>query len=299
MANRKSASTLGGTGEPTFDLAAPPSALVTLARAGLSGLRTPPATPLIPEWSAQMRNIAPDRSRVRAYSLVCGFDTNGPLPLTYPHVIGGALQLWLMSRPGFPLPMLGLVHLSNRCEQRRAIARDEALDYTVRFAGSRSTDRGLEFDMATVCTDRAGRVVWEGLSTYLRRSGKSAGAKKSAAEPLPRYRNKQSFKAHSGIGRAYARVSGDYNPIHLTALSARLFGFPRAIAHGMWTAAHCLALMQMDGRRTPASLEVRFRKPVLLPANVELRNEAGTKQSKFILAGRDEVLHCDGIVRWL
>ena len=298
MATRKRCAT-AKIEEPTFSLVAPPSGVTTLARAGLSGLRRAPREPVIPTWSAQMRAIAPDKARVRAYSLVCGFNTSGPLPLTFPHVVGGALQLWLMSRPGFPLPMLGLVHLSNRCEQRRAIERDEPLDYMVRFGDSRNTDRGFEFDMITTCTDRSGRVVWEGLSTYLRRSSKSSSGPKKAPEPLPQYRDRQTVIAHAGIGRAYARVSGDYNPIHLSALSARLFGFPRAIAHGMWTAAQCVALMQSSSDRVPAVLEARFRKPILLPAAVELRHETTAKQGKFIVAGRKEELHCEGSVRWL
>jgi acyl dehydratase len=67
------------------------------------------------------------------------------------------------------------------------------------------------------------------------------------------------------IGRRYGAASGDRNPIHLHALTARLFGFPRAIAHGMWTVARCLA-----AHGTPQAVRVRaeFRAPVLLPGTV-------------------------------
>ena len=62
------------------------------------------------------------------------------------------------------------------------------------------------------------------------------------------------------------------NPIHLSPLAARAFGFPRAIAHGMWTAAHALA--SLDGR-LPGALtwDVEFGKPLLLPSTVELRTK--------------------------
>jgi acyl dehydratase len=64
-------------------------------------------------------------------------------------------------------------------------------------------------------------------------------------------------------------VSGDVNPIHLHALTARALGFPRAIAHGMWTAARTLAAL---GASTagPSTSHVWFAKPVLLPSTVEL-----------------------------
>jgi acyl dehydratase len=69
------------------------------------------------------------------------------------------------------------------------------------------------------------------------------------------------------IGRRYAAVSGDRNPIHLHPLTARLFGMPRHIAHGMWAKARCLALL--DPLLPPTfSVDVDFKLPLLLPARV-------------------------------
>jgi acyl dehydratase len=52
------------------------------------------------------------------------------------------------------------------------------------------------------------------------------------------------------------------------ALTAKPLGFPSAIAHGMWTKARCLAAL--DSRLPDAfAVDVRFRKPILLPAKVE------------------------------
>jgi acyl dehydratase len=78
------------------------------------------------------------------------------------------------------------------------------------------------------------------------------------------------WRVAADTGRRYAAVSGDVNPIHLAAPAARAFGFPRAVAHGMWTAARCLASLEP---RTPDAHEVRlaFRRPVLLPSTVALR----------------------------
>ena len=75
------------------------------------------------------------------------------------------------------------------------------------------------------------------------------------------------------LGRRYGSVSGDLNPIHMHSLSARLFGFPTAIAHGMWTKARCLAAL--DPSLPPGFIvEVSFRKPILLPATVQFGEQA-------------------------
>ena len=75
------------------------------------------------------------------------------------------------------------------------------------------------------------------------------------------------------LGRRYAAVSGDRNPIHLSAPTAKAFGFPRAIAHGMWTKAHGVAALDLPGAFT---VDVEFRRPILLPGRVTFAaGEAG------------------------
>jgi acyl dehydratase len=76
------------------------------------------------------------------------------------------------------------------------------------------------------------------------------------------------------VGGDYAAVSGDRNPIHTSRLLARAFGFPRPIAHGMWSKARCLAAL--EGRLPDAfAVDVSFKLPILLPATVAL-STAGT-----------------------
>ena len=64
-------------------------------------------------------------------------------------------------------------------------------------------------------------------------------------------------------------MSGDVNPIHLHPLTAKAMGFPRAIAHGMWTYARTLATLGHKAIE-PGKSTVWFGKPVLLPGTVEL-----------------------------
>ncbi|MFT3970828.1 MAG: MaoC/PaaZ C-terminal domain-containing protein [Micropruina sp.] len=93
------------------------------------------------------------------------------------------------------------------------------------------------------------------------------GLGQASRPPEPQLPTAGLWRLPSDLGRRYAAVSGDANPIHLNPLAAKAFGLPRTIAHGMWTHAHALAALQP---RLPDSFEasVRFAKPVLLPSTV-------------------------------
>jgi acyl dehydratase len=107
-------------------------------------------------------------------------------------------------------------------------------------------------------------VVWTDVSTYLHRGGGSGSDEKERPTPPE---PTAIWHVPDDIGRRYGDISGDRNPIHLYKLTAKMFGFPRAIAHGMWTKAHCLAAF--EGRLPPAyTIDVAFKLPVLLPAQV-------------------------------
>ena len=80
----------------------------------------------------------------------------------------------------------------------------------------------------------AGELVWEETSTFLRLGG---GDREAPASPLDALEQPAStgtsWPVAGDLGRRYAAVSGDHNPIHLYALTAKAFGFPRQIAHGI------------------------------------------------------------------
>lgn len=137
-----------------------------------------------------------------------------------------------------------------------------------------------------------GRPAWPALGR--RQQGalpRRQGARRNSAES-------RAGAAAAGADRqlegGYARAAGDYNPIHLSAPSAKLFGFPRAIAHGLWNKARSLAAL---GERLPASgyrVEVRFQKPVLLPASLTLLASAAAADGQFSLRGKDDLPHMAG-----
>lgn len=209
------------------------------------------------------RDLVVDPEQLAAYNKVCGFRLTDELPVTYPHILSFPLQVKLMTDGDFPFPLVGSVHLANRITQRRPLCADQPLSIKVHVANLRDHTKGKQFDMISQATVD-GSVVWESVSTYLRRGGGSGGpAEREIVARQPR----AVWRVPEDIGRRYAEVSGDRNPIHTHALTARLFGFPRAIAHGMWTKARCLAAF--EGRLPDAyTVDVRFKLPVLLPAKV-------------------------------
>jgi acyl dehydratase len=208
-----------------------------------------------------------DRAHVAAYSEVCGFPLKETLPVTYPHLLAFGLHMAIMTDGSFPFPAVGTVHLENSITQHRPISASERLQVTARPAGLRPHPKGRVFDMLTT-VHSGGEPVWEETSTFLRLGGGNREAPASALDGLEQPASTgTSWRLGGDLGRRYAAVSGDHNPIHLYALTAKAFGFPRQIAHGMWSKARCLAAL--DGRLPDAvTTEVSFRKPVLLPGRV-------------------------------
>lgn len=237
----------------------------SMLRAALSVVPRPrPST--LPEDTLTTA-VTVDREHLARYQRVCGFRLSDRLPGTYPHVLGFGLQLELMTRRDFPFPVVGGVHVGNRIEQTRQLTADDVLELAVHAQDLRDHPRGRQYDVVTTATV-GGEVVWRDVSTYLRR-GPSAGPKgeRAAREPAPPAPPHATWRVPTSTGTAYAEVSGDHNPIHTSWLGARLFGFPRPIAHGMWSKARCLAAL--EGRLPAAyAVEVAFKLPILLPASV-------------------------------
>jgi acyl dehydratase len=224
----------------------------------------------IPALEARLAPLVPDAAHLDAYRELCGFEPDGKLPVTFPHVLAGPLHLALLTGPGFPLKVLGLIHLHSRIEALRAIGQLEPVDLRCRVGGHRETPRGQEFDLVTEART-GGQLAWSETSTLLARRPGSRPPRPPPGPAAPPGARGADWTLPADLGRRYARVSGDYNPIHLGAVTARLFGFRRAIAHGMWTLARVAAELQPRVAAGGSVLEVAFKLPVLLPGRVAFR----------------------------
>ncbi|GAB2935443.1 MaoC/PaaZ C-terminal domain-containing protein [Rhodococcus aerolatus] len=257
----------------TEQLQSAPGLLQPYLKAALGALPLPTGSRPreLPERQVVLDGLTVDREHLARYAEVCGFRNADVLPPTYLHVLAFGMSMRLMSAGDFPFELLGLVHVANRIEVARPATADETFDVRVHAADLRPHRSGTQVDLVTEI-DVAGERVWTGTSTYLRRHrvDRPAGDSRPAApEPVEEPTATATWRLDEGLGRRYAAVSGDRNPIHLHALSAKAFGFPRAIAHGMWTAARAVAAL--EGRLPDAfDYTVEFRKPVLLPGTAEL-----------------------------
>lgn len=258
-------------------LSGPPSLAGTFLKAVVSG-RGRSAQATLPETALELSEVAVDRGSLATYQQVCGTAVSDTLPHTYPHVLGFPLQAALMARPGFPLPLAGLVHLENTITVGRRLTAADPMAITVHAEDLRAHPKGTVVDLVTVVRCE-GEPVWHGRSTYLSRGRGSADAPAGSPAPaFPLGPPAARWRLPADLGRTYAGVSGDVNPIHLYPLTAKAMGFPRAIAHGMWTYARTLAALG-PGAHGPSASHVWFRKPVLLPGSVELVVEKGPEGS--------------------
>jgi acyl dehydratase len=241
-----------------------PSSGGILRRAALGMLSRRSGTEL-PDTTLVLREVEVSRAHLAAYDRVCGYPLSDVLPPTYPHVLAFGLAMRLMSADDFPFPVVGIVHIANRIEALRPVRADERLEFTVRTADLRPHNRGRQFDLRATASV-GDEIVWRGVSTYLRRtSGGSPSTPTAAPDVAPQ--PSAVWCVQRAVGREYAQVSGDRNPIHTSRVGARLFGFPRPIAHGMWSKARCLSALA--GRLPDAyTVEVSFKLPIPLPATV-------------------------------
>jgi len=212
-----------------------------------------------------------DPALLAAWARVCGGPAGDAAPLALPHLLAFGAQVRLMVTEPFPFGVLGLVHLRQVITQHRPLRAGEPVRVRVRADGLAAHPRGAVVDVLADL-DVEGEPVWSGRSTYLSRGASSTGLPPAAElDPLPDPSGPASarWRVPADAGRRYAALSGDVNPIHLHPLTARALGFPRAIAHGMWTAARALAAV---APRLPGAVtaDVRFARPVLLPSTVEL-----------------------------
>ena len=286
----------------TATLERPPSALSIYLKALGSSRRKPGKNIEIPLLEKRLDNVKANPAQLAAYNKVCGFQDSENLPITFPQVMTFSLPMLLMADDRFPLPMLGMVHVRNSIRQTRPLRADETYSVTARITESRRVRAGLEFDIVTEFSLDEAVLYTSVMTTIFRisegkggRGGARPRAEAQADQQLTEYR---SFDVPADMGRRYAAAGKDYNPIHLTALSAKLFGFKRAIAHGMWSLAHCAALLQEAGAPEPSELLVQFKQPLFLPGKVAMKFQKKGDTYDFSLIARNaDKTHLSGSLR--
>ncbi len=247
------------------------------------------ATDTVPRIEATLERFTVDRRHLSRYRKVCSDRDSEHLPITYPHVMATPLHLAMIASESFPVSIFGVVHTRNRIVQHRPLHVDDAGQIHAWLEGHRETLRGHELDLQTeVRVD--GHTVWSETSTFLarRRDRHSIPPSKGNSVPIleapPRHDvTTSTFVVAPEVGRQYARVSGDFNPIHIADVSARFFGFKRAIAHGMWSLARCAAEIGGPAFSRPCTLDVAFKRPILFCARIVLESWMSGERVGFSL----------------
>ena len=271
-------------------------------------LSTPPHLPALYAHAAARRKITgstlPEQGlrcwvevepkALAAFRDVCELVPSPLLPPTYPHILAFGLQMQLLTAKDFPFPLLGLIHLTNRIRLLRPMGSVTQLRIGVYVHNLQKHPKGATFEVVTQVDDLLGSL-WEAESTLLCKGVELPGDLPQVTEPAPVALSELTrWYAPADIGRRYAKVSGDYNPIHLSAASAKLFGLPSAIAHGLWIKARALAVLNSHLPAANVEIVVAFKKPVRLPGEVILLSSEAGSSGDFQINGHDGLVHLIG-----
>ena len=259
----------------------------------------------VPRIEARLSKVRIDRKHLSSYSDVCGAAAGTTLPIAYPHILATPLHLAMLGAEAFPVKLMGLVHVQNRIAMRQPLSAEEPAEIRAWIEGHRDTDRGQEFDLHTEYVV-AGEPLWDETCTFLARKRPAAGSKPSTSArtvegaPDGVAVQSSSFRAPSGLGRRYGFISGDVNPIHMSDLTARAFGFPRAIAHGMWSLGRAASDFEPERFNGGCEYSVSFKLPIYMPSWLTLQRWPIENGSGFALRdSQGEKPHISGTLKSL
>jgi acyl dehydratase len=234
----------------------------------------------VPRLEGTAESVSARAGHLARYRRVCGFADDGTLPVTYPHVLAMPLHVALLTHPKFVVRLMGLIHVGNEIHQSRPLP--AGASYRVRT--------WIEGHLYTELDDAAG-IAWHEKSTLLARRAAGGGQAARSARQTLRYEKPQEsdapavaeIEASRSVGRRYGWLAGDLNPIHLGDRGARLFGFERAVAHGMWSMARSLAALGPGPLAPPVRVHVEFKLPLFLPSTARLEHWPRDGRHVFVL----------------
>ena len=267
---------------------------VSLVRAAAPWKRSANATTVLPDARKEVSAWVPDRGRLADFRRVVSASDAAEVPITFPQVPVMALHLDLISSLSFPIKAMGVVHLASDVQVHGELPVDAPWTVRAWVGPGRHVRSGLEFDLCgEIRIDD--ELVWSSRAINLSRGKSARGAEPSTAPEVAvpvadeGWSEPVVIPIGEGTGRAFGRVTGDVNPIHMHALPARLFGFPSAIAHGWWTTARILGELGSDASEPGRRVQIVYRRPVRLPSKPQLLSrelpaeQDGVAGSRFAL----------------
>ncbi|MGH8242587.1 MAG: MaoC/PaaZ C-terminal domain-containing protein [Steroidobacteraceae bacterium] len=266
-----------------------------------------PSGQAVPRLEGEVESVLASARHLARYREVCGFADDSCLPLTYPHVLAMPLHFAILTHPRFPVRIMGLVHIANEVEHSRPLPAHRSYGLRSWVEGHRESDRGHKFDLHTSLEDGQG-TAWLEKSTLLARRAASGKPASRGARQVLRYEKPgegeptttADIDVPRSMGRRYGWLSGDLNPIHLGDRCARLFGFERAVVHGMWSMARTLAALGAGALAAPVQVQAEFKFPLFMPAVARVEHWARDGRRVFVLKDAEsERPHLAGFARAL
>lgn len=251
----------------------------------------------LPDISIRLEKTTLQPEALKKYNKVCGFDHTLIVPATFIHAYIFPLHTQLLCQPEVPFPLPGLIHFANSIKQHRPLYIGEEFSVVCKFGNLIAHEKGQAFEVESYI-EVNGKRIWEDISIYLYKGKEGIGEVLDWQQPeLTENCIKESWSLHQNLGIEYAIASGDFNPIHLHPISAKLFGFERHIIHGMWSAGKILSQLE---KRMSQSFEftVSFKVPIYLPASVIFRYEKTDTGFDFdIVNNTQEKPHLKGYIK--
>ena len=238
----------------------------------------------LPRLLGRMENITPDPDNLIRYREVCGLKNDGKLPVLYPHVLASPLYMHLLSRKEFPIPLIGSLHLLNHIIRHRLIDDNEPLTLEVITGEKRIVKQGIEFDFI-ILLKSDGERLWESITTWLKKGNYGTMYSPSPHSEIikPIYDGKEHAESYipENIGKRFARITGDYNPIHISRLAAPLFGLKRDVAHAMWVCADTIRQLPRHEKDSPLRIDLAFKGPLFLDSRYLIKLKVQHNRLRF------------------
>jgi len=246
-----------------------------------------------PQIKAVVRGYSINSEKLAAYRDICELENDGYLPILYPHVFTAPLHMAMLAHKDFPIPLMGMLHYRNHHIQHRPIRDNEVLDVEVSLAEHRIVRQGFEFDY-TIRVESNGELVWNSITTYLKQgrfgTDYDSSPRADLIDPIKDGVNVSESVIPENIGKMYAKICSDYNPIHMSKFAAKLFGFKRDIAHAMWATALSIGKLYLKTGDKPVRVDLGFKGPLFIGSKSRILKSVNKDFTRFdyYIGGNDK-----------
>jgi len=231
----------------------------------------------IPALSASLPGLAINDNHLTRYKALCGLKGGG-VPPFYPLTLAYPMSLRLLSQKAVPFSMFRMLNRKIAMSQHQPIPPGEPFDIHSAIASHTVKKNGIDLHVTTrISIDDI--TFWSCTNTFF---FKGAGITQKSVIPEPQVGTKATYsevedetsndirlageKTRStswplphGNGFRFARVCGDSNGIHYSALYARMLGFEGAFAQPMLVMDKCLEKAGWKAMEERFSATVRLK----------------------------------------